>query len=912
MKTRLAWFYRAPVFDEHDNRTRRARVLNAVLNASLLIIPLLAFNTYISGGPPIFYFLQFLGAAIVLFERWLLWQGRMRLASAIYVFSLWGFITGAIYFLGTIRAPMTAAYLLTIAAASMLVGRRIALVVAGLCSLSLAALIIAEQNGWLPVPDLGVGLAQWLFLTMMLLLVAIFISYVTDDVQTTLKSARKELIERQRAEQELAQYQLQLEELVQQRTAEVLEAQETFSRAFQYNPIALGLYDTGSDSYVDVNPAFLKLTGYTQEEIVSQTVSPANLAHDPLSWQAAIQRFRSQGFLHEYPLEFQHKSGELRAALCSIEILQIGGDAQLLILIQDITARQRAEQAMRQSEERYRQAIRAAGAVPYYINYNTEQYDFMDASIIDLTGYSAQEITPDLMGQIIEVTQVRQEDALLPRQNAAQRARQGEMLEWQADYRLRRRDGEIRWIADASIQISGPDGKPVGAIGILYNITERKRLEEELERYTRLLQELHTITANPILSQDEQVEAVLNLGLSAFSLQRAAVVRVEAGACVMHRLAAVPNSDINPQQETPQPIELFFCEKLLAADQALAYHHVSESELRTHPACQASSVEAWIGAPLVIDGEIFGTLYFSGPQPRPPFSEREQQIIRLLAQWSGAMLSRSLNQTILEKARDAAEAANRAKSTFLANMSHELRTPLSVVIGYGDMVKEDIQRDRIIVPEPDRGKLLKRLERIDTAAHHLLTLINDLLDFSKIEAGRESLQPENIPLKGLVFEVLSSIQPLAETNQNQLSGPPVTQNLGEMTCDITRLRQILFNLLSNAAKFTQAGQVNLEVQRETDGDGQEWVLFTIRDTGIGMSTEQMQKLFEPFSQVDDSLTRRYGGAGLGLAISRRLCYMMGGNIEVQSQLGIGSTFTVHLPASRPEEGNHHLNQREIA
>jgi signal transduction histidine kinase len=233
------------------------------------------------------------------------------------------------------------------------------------------------------------------------------------------------------------------------------------------------------------------------------------------------------------------------------------------------------------------------------------------------------------------------------------------------------------------------------------------------------------------------------------------------------------------------------------------------------------------------------------------------------------------------------ESFSKNKSQFLASMSHELRTPLNAIIGLSDMLVKNAARF-------GTEKAAEPLERVHRAGTHLLGLVNQVLDLSKIEAGKLELSPEQVNLVPLIDDVAGTARQLAEQKSNRLS-VDYPRDLGSLMVDPMRLRQILLNLLSNACKFTERGQVSLKVRRVAL-DGGSWIEFAVADTGIGMTSEQRARLFEEFSQAEATTARRYGGTGLGLAITRKLCRMMGGDVTVTSELGKGSVFIIRLPA----------------
>jgi signal transduction histidine kinase/DNA-binding response OmpR family regulator len=291
-----------------------------------------------------------------------------------------------------------------------------------------------------------------------------------------------------------------------------------------------------------------------------------------------------------------------------------------------------------------------------------------------------------------------------------------------------------------------------------------------------------------------------------------------------------------------------------------------------------SGFRAVLAVPLIREDQVMGALTVARTQP----GKFPQQVVDLLTTFASQSALAMQNARLFHQL----EIASQHKSTFLANMSHELRTPLNAVIGYSEMLQED-------AVDLGADGLVPDLKKVNAAGKHLLELINSILDLSKIEAGKMELQLEDFGVSHMVEEISAMIQPLAEKNGNRLE-VACDAATGTMHADLTKVRQVLFNLLSNACKFTERGAVSLAVHREGTGDDA-WLHFSVSDTGIGLSTEQLGRLFQEFSQADADTTRKYGGTGLGLALSRRLCRLMGGDVTVTSEPGKGSTFTVRLP-----------------
>jgi signal transduction histidine kinase/CheY-like chemotaxis protein len=311
---------------------------------------------------------------------------------------------------------------------------------------------------------------------------------------------------------------------------------------------------------------------------------------------------------------------------------------------------------------------------------------------------------------------------------------------------------------------------------------------------------------------------------------------------------------------------------------------------QVRPLLRQLGYRSLLAIPLLREGQAMGGLSVYR-RDAGRFSSEVVNLLQTLATQSVLAIQNARLFREIEDKSQQLQIANQHKSDFLANMSHELRTPLNAIIGYSEMLEEeaeDLRQDAFV---PD-------LQKIHGAGKHLLSLINNVLDLSKIEAGKMDLYLEDFAIAPMVQEIIATVKPLIEKNTNRLQ-IHCADGLGSMRSDLTKVRQTLFNLLSNACKFTEQGTITLAVDRERV-NGDEWINFSVRDSGIGMSSEQTLKLFQAFTQADTSTTRKYGGTGLGLAISQKFCQMMGGEITVESVLGQGSRFTIRIPADVDE------------
>jgi PAS domain S-box-containing protein len=459
-----------------------------------------------------------------------------------------------------------------------------------------------------------------------------------------------------------------------------------------------------------------------------------------------------------------------------------------------------------------------------------------------------------------------------------------------------RRDGTKIWISENVRAIRELDGTLIGFEGTVQDISQRKRAEAE----SQLLQCL-TLEISAVRDFQTALEITLTK-ICQFTGWDYGEAWIPSGNGQILMCSPAWYSSIEGLESFRQfserisfPAGIGFPGRVWGNQRPEWIWDISlEAEshfLRKYPALECG-LRSGLAIPVSADTTVVAIMAFFTRSP----NDRDQQLVGLIgaiAMQLGILMRRKRDEETLRLmndelalARDRALEANHTKSTFVANMSHELRTPLNAIIGYSEMLQEDAALLGL-------DDFVDDLQKIYRSGKHLLDLINDILDMTKIEAGKLEIYYDNFDVPMLILDASQTIQPLLLKNNNHLEIECDLQ-LGEIRADMTRVRQVLLNVLSNACKFTKSGVIKIQVARQHSAHG-EFFCFTISDTGIGISPENLRKLFQPFTQADSSTTRQYGGTGLGLAISHRLCQMMSGDIIVISELGMGSTFTISLP-----------------
>ncbi|NOY67255.1 MAG: PAS domain S-box protein [Gammaproteobacteria bacterium] len=582
-----------------------------------------------------------------------------------------------------------------------------------------------------------------------------------------------------------------------------------------------------------ISPSCHKMLGYAPEEMIGHNAEEFYLNSD--TSQLMLEKFSNDGYLADYEIDYKHKDES--TVTCSLNLNAIKDDNNHITAIEgtlrDITTRKSSEKALISSEQRFRRIFESFQDTYYEADMNGN-ITLLSPSVIGHYGYTPEELVGKPASAVYADPQQRVGLVEALQQNG-----------FVNDYEIMlvTKDGELKPTSCSTKLVFNESGEPVAVQGILRDIAERKKSELALRE------------------SEASFRSIFNSIPDAF-------IEMNIFNTIVNVSPSVTQFSYDPAALIGSNISLFFTNP----NDWRNVHNMLNSDI------EVKGIESTL---ITKDGHIT-PISITAYKIQDEYNH-SSNIVCIIRDIS----ARKRYESELELARDHALEATRAKSAFLANMSHELRTPLNAIIGYSEMLHDDAM-------ENSNHEMATDLGKIHDSGKHLLSLISDILDLSKIEAGKMEICIAPVDLSQLIDEIMVTIAPLAKQNNNELSQVS-TNDILTISADKIRLKQAIYNLLSNACKFTNNGKVKLEIYQEED-HGKLWNHFKVTDTGIGITDEQIPQLFSEFSQADSTTTREFGGTGLGLVISQRFCQLMGGDISVSSVYGESSTFIIKLPA----------------
>ena len=622
---------------------------------------------------------------------------------------------------------------------------------------------------------------------------------------------------------------------------------EQYRPLFALSPQPGWVYDRETLRFLEVNEAAVRSYGWTREEFLAMSIRDIR----PPSEQAALDTMidaTRDSHSHSTLSVHRTKSGRtLRVEISSYPLDFLGRSARM-VLVHDVTERQSAAEALALSEEKYRTVIEQLQDV-FFRTDTAGHWSFLNQAWTTLTGNPvASSLGTHFLSYVHPSDRANALDAIAPLTSGSAEKAMVEVRYFNAS-------GGYRWVEASTHVVCADDGKILGTMGTLRDVTERRAVNEERQRLVTNIRQLLDASGEGIYGLDAHgvISFVNRRGSEMLGYAAEELIGKELHALTHH---SRPDGSPYPAAECPihrAAVEGVPCE---VSDEVMWGKDGRDMQVE------------YVASPVVEQGRLTGAVVNFRDITARKHAEFE-----------------------LIVARDAAESASRAKSDFLARMSHELRTPLNSIIGFANVLR----KNRSTTMTDDQ---LSWCNRIATNGLHLLGLINDILDLSKIEAGRMTLELSDVKLDALVRDTVAELE--GQTRDRPvLMRTTVPEGLEPLRSDAARMKQVLINLIGNALKFTEKGEVNIVV--ESDASGRP-TLVSVRDTGIGIPADRLDAIFTVFEQAESTTSRRFGGTGLGLAISRSLCELMGHHLDAQSAVGVGTTMTVRLgsvPDSSP-------------
>ncbi|MDD3078987.1 MAG: PAS domain S-box protein [Paludibacter sp.] len=655
------------------------------------------------------------------------------------------------------------------------------------------------------------------------------------------------------------------------------------------------LLDANCEKFLYISPAFEKITGLTPDIIYHDSKSFYNIIHKD-DVDDLLYKFNGYKQNLDFDAEFRLKKVNDAYRWIHARIYPVknhdGKTERHIVIAVDITKQKETEDILRKSEEKYRLITENSSDVIWVYNLNKKRYTFISSAVKSLRGITVEDAMSEKLSDSLDNESIVTMNKLIS-SNALNFFALGKETVYSIDeIRQKHKDGHFVWVEVSSMLQYNQQGE-CELIGVSRDITKRKRTEKELESLTRFQNVLVNMSLNYINMKIGDINQNVFFSLRDLSqfidAERAMIFSYdwEKKCCNCDfewrdpaLISLQEELKVIPLENMPEWVNQHIRGKIFEIRNVENFEGVSRSDLILH------GVKSMISIPLMLDNKCIGFITFDSTKKNHNYIAAEKSLLTVFGQLYINLIQRKNLETGLIQEKENALSANKAKSEFLANMSHELRTPLNGVIGFSELLTQtsltDVQK--------------QYTNAITTSANALLGVINDILDFSKIEANRMELEIVNTDMAKLLGQCVEVISPAAEKKQLELL-LDVPADLPEFAyVDPIRLNQILANLLSNAVKFTAQGEVELKVEYLPVTDKHGKFTFTVRDTGIGITEAQREKLFKAFSQADSSTTRKFGGTGLGLIISDMIARKMGGKIELRSEKDKGTEFFFTIEA----------------
>ncbi len=708
-------------------------------------------------------------------------------------------------------------------------------------------------------------------------------SKVTRDISDR-KKAQEEI---DQAQDEILQLYVNTEQRIVERTAELEAAKREVERAsranrkmLEYSQDVICSIDA-EGNFIGISPACQKIWGYAPEELIGRRyidfVHPGDIEETNRIAASIVAGEPAEGFENRY----LGKDGSVANMVWSAVWSDV--EQSMFCVARDNTERKQTADALQKEQEFLATMLESV----------TDGIVACDASGVltlfnratrEMHGLPVETIAAEQWAEHFDIylpdgqTRMQQEQVPLFRALTEGVVRDAEMM-------IVPKAGTPRRLLANGQAIYDAQGQKTGAVVAMHDITEQKRAEEKLQINAQRLRLLIDITGKSEIGFEAKVQELLDMSRRELGLERGIVAQIEGDLYSVRH--ASPENDAG-LKNLVCGLEDTICQETLKSNEPVAFEHAGASEWRHHPGYLKHKPEAYIGAAVRVDGQIYGALCYISSQPRAEkFTAADQEFLRLIVQWIGGEIERLRAGEELRTAKIAAEEASAAKSQFLANMSHEIRTPMNGVIGpIGLLLDSNLS-----------GQQRELTEIARSSAESLLGIINDILDLSKIEVGKLDIEPIAFDLLLAVEETASMMATKAEEKGIDLIVRYPSEVPRYLIGDPGRIRQVLANLISNAIKFTAHGHVLIDIEAESQSEAEVALKFNVEDSGIGIAPDKIEHVFGRFNQADTSTTRRYGGTGLGLSICQQLVELMGGEIGTQSVLGQGSTFsfTLRLP-----------------